>query len=108
MVQQPHILPGTAVILQSEEQGTGKSTFMALLRRLLGARYCSVTSDAGTLVGQFNAQAMNKVLLHFEEAVAPNDRVVESKVKALITNETLTYNPKGLPAIEARTTPVCS
>lgn len=102
MVQQPHVLPGTAVILQSEEQGTGKSTFMALLRRLLGARYCSVTSDAGTLVGQFNAQAMNKVLLHFEEAVAPNDRVVESKVKALITNETLTYNPKGLPAIEAR------
>jgi hypothetical protein len=28
MVQKPHVLPGTAVILQSEEQGTGKSTFI--------------------------------------------------------------------------------
>ena len=102
MIQRPHYLPGTAIILQSEEQGTGKSTFMGLLRRLLGARYCSVTSDANTLVGQFNASAMNKIMLHFEEAVAPNDRVVESKVKALITNETLTYNPKGIAAIEAR------
>ncbi|MBO9477235.1 hypothetical protein J7382_06790 [Shimia sp. R11_0] len=102
MVQRPQQLPGTAVILQSEEQGTGKSTFLSLLRQMLGARYCSVTSDANTLVGQFNVSAMNKVLLHFEEAIAPNDRGAESRIKALITNETLTYNAKGIAAIEAR------
>jgi len=102
MVQSPNHLPGTAIILQSEEQGTGKSTFLGILRQMLGARYCSVTSDANTLVGQFNASAMNKVLLHFEEAIAPNDRGAESRIKALITNETLTYNAKGIAAIEAR------
>lgn len=102
MIQKPHRLPGTAIILQSEEQGTGKTTFMDILRKMLGARYCSTTADANTLVGQFNSSAMNKILLHFEEAVAPNDRVIESKVKALITNEMMTYNPKGIAAIEAR------
>lgn len=102
MVQKPHVLPGTAVILQSEEQGTGKSTFMALLRKLLGSRYCASTSDADHFVGPHNDRALNKVLLHFEEAVAPNDRKIESKIKALITNETASYNPKGIAVIEAR------
>ena len=102
MVQKPHVLPGTAVILQSEEQGTGKSTFMALLRQLLGSRYCASTSDADHFVGPHNDRAMNKVLLHFEEAVAPNDRKIESKIKALITNEMASYNPKGIAVIEAR------
>lgn len=102
MIQQPDKLPDVAVILQSEEQGTGKTTFMDLLREMLGARYCATTADASTLVGQFNASAMNKIMLHFEEAVAPNDRAVESKVKALITNKTMTYNQKGLATIEAR------
>lgn len=102
MVQKPMQLPGTAIILQSEEQGTGKSTFMDILRELLGERYCATTADASTMVGQFNNSAKEKVLLHFEEAVAPNDRAVESKVKALITNKTMTYNAKGIAAVEAR------
>lgn len=102
MVQKPHQLPGTAIILRSEEQGTGKSTFMALLRQLLGPRYCASTSDADHFVGTHNDRAMNKVLLHFEEAVAPNDRKIESRLKALITNETISYNPKGIAVIEAR------
>ncbi|WP_371224389.1 primase-helicase family protein [Roseovarius sp. 2305UL8-3] len=102
MIQKPMQLPGTAIILQSEEQGTGKSTFMDLIRELLGERYCATTADASTLVGQFNNSAKEKILLHFEEAVAPNDRAVESKVKALITNKTMTYNAKGIAAVEAR------
>ncbi|PTX38383.1 hypothetical protein IQ03_05181 [Gemmobacter caeni] len=102
MVQKPHVLPGTAVILQSEEQGTGKSTFISLLRQLLGSRYCATTSDAEHLVGKHNDRAMNKVLLHFEEAVAPNDRKVESKVKALITDEMGSYNPKNMGVVQAR------
>lgn len=102
MVQQPQHLPGAAIILQSEEEGTGKTTFIDLLRRMIGARYCITTPDAEALVGKHNDAAMNKVLLHFEEAVAPNDRVLESKVKALITNEILTYNPKHIAAMSAR------
>tara|TARA_R110002094_G_scaffold221513_1_gene196655 strand:- start:793 stop:3462 length:2670 start_codon:yes stop_codon:yes gene_type:complete len=102
MIQRPHKLPSAAIILQSEEQGTGKTTFMDMLRTLLGRRYCETTADASTVVGQFNSSAMGKILLHLEEAVAPNDRVVESKVKALITNETMTYNAKGLAAVQGR------
>lgn len=102
MIQRPDRLPSSAIILQSEEQGTGKTTFMDMLRTLLGRRYCDTTADASTVVGQFNSSAMGKVLLHLEEAVAPNDRVVESKVKALITNETMTYNAKGLAAVQGR------
>tara|TARA_R110002051_G_scaffold99127_1_gene169505 strand:- start:5354 stop:8029 length:2676 start_codon:yes stop_codon:yes gene_type:complete len=102
MVQRPDKLPSTAIILQSEEQGTGKTTFMDVLRALLGARYCDTTADASTVVGQFNSSAMGKILLHLEEAVAPNDRSIESKVKALITNETMTYNAKGLAAVQGR------
>jgi hypothetical protein len=75
---------------------------MDLIRELLGERYCATTADASTLVGQFNNSAKEKILLHFEEAVAPNDRAVESKVKALITNKTMTYNAKGIAAVEAR------
>ncbi|WP_420586540.1 DUF5906 domain-containing protein [Ruegeria sp.] len=102
MVQQPSDLPGTAIILQSEEQGTGKSTFVEILRELFGPKYCGTTADADTFVGQFNSAAKDKLLLHFEEAVAPNDRKLESKIKALITNETLSYNAKGIAAVEAR------
>ncbi len=99
MVQQPDVLPGTAVILQSEEQGTARARSWPCFGGCLGRGTVPSLPTPETLVGQFNAQAMNKVLLHFEEAVAPNDRVVESKVKALITNETLTYNPKAYPRL---------
>ena len=102
MIQKPQQLPGAAIILQSEEEGTGKTTFIDLLRQMLGARYCCTTPDAEAFVGRHNDAAMNKILLHFEEAVAPNDRALESKVKALITNEILTYNPKNIATISAR------
>jgi hypothetical protein len=65
-MQYPHIRGGVAVIYLGAE-GTGKSTWMKLLRKMFGKAFYSTTRPEETIWGTFNAQAEGKFMLELSE-----------------------------------------
>jgi hypothetical protein len=103
MFQKPWELPGTAVAIQGEEEGTGKSFFPLILSRLLDGKVDIPTlffkaSNAKMITGDFTGHLEHCLLVHAEEAFRAESDREDSIIKDLITGEYLPINPKGLQA----------
>src|SRR3954463_4070320 len=53
MVQQPGIVPGTALVFKSKP-GSGKGTLIRLIHKMLGADHSTTTAKVKDVLGQFN------------------------------------------------------
>jgi hypothetical protein len=93
-VQYPGRQGEVAVVLRGKE-GTGKGVLAKQFGRLFGAHFRHVV-HAQHLVGHFNAHLQQCSLLFADEAFFAGDRSHESTLKALITEETLLIEPKGI------------
>jgi hypothetical protein len=89
--------PGTAVVLRGG-QGTGKSIVGTTIGRLVSPYFAHLTM-AKHLTGNFNAHLKDKLLVFADEAFFAGDRSNIGRLKALISEEQLTVEPKGLDAI---------
>ncbi len=89
--------PGYSAIVLRGRQGTGKSFTVKMFGRLFGRHYLHV-SDPKHLVGAFNAHLRDCVMLFAEEAFYAGDKKHESVLKALITEDMLVIEPKGVDA----------
>ncbi|MFU2208951.1 primase-helicase family protein [Solidesulfovibrio sp. C21] len=98
MVQHPENKPGTSLVLKGE-QGTGKGTFVLYLAKIFGVHYLHL-SNPSQLVGKFNAQLMNKVLVFADEAFYAGDKSSESSLKMMITEQEFVVEGKGRDAIQ--------
>lgn len=98
LVQHPE-RPGEVVLVLRGEQGAGKSLLGTALQRLWGQHAVAVSSPRA-VTGQFNAHLRDLVLLVANEAVFAGDRAAVSTLKALITDETLFIEQKGVDAVE--------
>ena len=88
------------VVLRGRE-GVGKSLFGRLLRRIL-AQHSLAVSNPKHVVGNFNAHLRDVVFLQCDEALFAGDARQSSVLKALITDDTITNEPKGLNAFQQR------
>jgi hypothetical protein len=93
-VQRPGTPPGTAIVLKGKE-GVGKGAFVTQLGRCFGAHFLHI-SQGKHLTGNFNSHLQQCTLLFADEAFFAGDRGHESILKALITEETMMIEPKGL------------
>ena len=100
LVQKPWIIPGVAIILVNEKQGSGKDTFVDFIgKRVVGEELYSLITDAKKDVFGPHSQTQEKCLLmKFEEANGYDNRTLSDVLKALITQKTALINPKGLKA----------
>jgi hypothetical protein len=89
-----------ALVMQGKE-GTGKGVTAKELGRLFGAHFRHI-SQAGHLTGHFNAHLQQCSVLFADEAFFAGNRSHEGILKALITEETLIIEPKGLDAFAVR------
>lgn len=80
------------LILVSEEQQTGKSTFLFWLKDIF-TENCSIIGNAD-LQNDFNAFWASRLIVGCEEAFLEKKVIVE-KIKALSTGEKITVNSKG-------------
>lgn len=94
LVQQPHVKPGTSIVLRGKE-GTGKSKLGEWLLKLL-ERNAMVVASAEQITGRFNAHLENKLFLMAEEAFWAGDKAAEGALKDLATGTEKTYERKGL------------
>ena len=98
MVQYPERKPGICPVLISK-QGAGKGTFINMLRKMLGyTKVFETTTPDRDVWGQFNGLMISGFLVNLNELGKKEQLNAQGKIKALITDETLTVNQKGIQA----------
>ena len=85
--------PGTSIVLRGE-QGTGKGCFVSQIGKMLGTHYLPI-SNSTQLVGRFNNHLKDALLVFCDEGIWAGDKSAEGVLKAMVTEELLTIEPKG-------------
>lgn len=93
-VQNPNHPGGTAVVMRGK-QGTGKSFFAKAIGKLWGQHFLQI-SQSKHLVGSFNAHLRDCVILFADEAFFAGDKKSEGTLKAIITEEHIVVEQKGI------------
>jgi hypothetical protein len=93
-VQNPAKPGGTAVVMRGK-QGTGKSFFAKAIGKLWGQHFFQI-NQSKHLVGSFNAHLRDCVMLFADEAFFAGDKKAEGTLKAIITEETIPVESKGI------------
>lgn len=100
LVQEPHIKPGTNIVLKGGE-GVGKSKVGEWVVKLLG-RNATTVAEAERITGRFNSHLENKLFLMAEEAFWAGDKAAEGKLKDLATGTNMSYERKGLDPYDGK------
>ena len=100
LIQHPAELPGTALVLRGK-QGTGKNTFADTIGKLVGQHYLTVNS-LEQITGRFNGHLANKLLVHANEAIWGGNKTAEGALKAMVTDEWLATEYKGVDVTNVR------
>lgn len=96
MLQRPHEKPGTALVLVGP-QGAGK-TFLGeqVIGKIIGSGHYVQMNSIESLTSKFNSIADNKLFIQCDEAMHSYQKDVASKLKSIITDESVTIEPKGI------------
>lgn len=94
-VQNPGAKMLTGVLLQSVEQGTGKSSIGLCIGSMYGDNYKLI--DDAQLHGSFNEWAINKQFVLGDEISGKDKRGDSDRIKNLITRPDITINKKYSP-----------
>lgn len=97
-VQNPGAPAEVAAIFR-EREGAGKGVFVQALLKIFGIHGLHI-SDRDHLVGSFNKHLMYTSFLYGDEAFWAGDVKAEGTLKRLITEPTLTIQPKGVDTFQ--------
>jgi len=92
-VQKPAQPGETAVVLRGK-MGTGKGYFVRMFGSLWGRHFLHI-SQGDHMTGHFNQHLRDCVVLFADEAFYAGDKRHEATLKALVTEPTIMYEPKG-------------
>jgi hypothetical protein len=96
-IQKPDCQGEVAVVLRGE-MGTGKGVMARGVGSLFGRHFLQI-SDPKHLVGNFNSHLRDCVVLFSDEAFWAGDKKHEAVLKALITEDTLAIEGKGVDLV---------
>lgn len=89
----------TSLIIQGRMEGTGKSLFMDIMRRIYGRYSRSITQVQ--LQSEFNGWQAGMLLCVAEEVVSASERKnLKNLIQNMITNEVVQINEKNMPVRE--------
>jgi hypothetical protein len=100
LFQHPEERAEVAIVMRGVE-GVGKGLLGRLVARAFGQHGMQISSSAH-LVGNFNAHLRDLIVLFADEAFFAGDRQHEGRLKALITEETLTIEGKYQNVVNVR------
>jgi hypothetical protein len=93
-VQNPAVRPGVALVLRGGP-GTGKGVFVHNFGRLFGRHFLRI-DNPHNLLGNFNRELEDKLVVFADEAFWAGDKAAEGRLKGLITEPTITIEMKGV------------
>lgn len=91
---------GEVAIVLRGKKGIGKGQFAALLMRWFH-HHAMAISQPSHLTGRFNSHLVDCLLLFADEVVWGGDKQSEGPLKALVTEKTVTIEPKGQNSFQA-------
>jgi hypothetical protein len=92
--QKPEQKPSFGIALRGEEEGTGKSTFVDEMRKIVGKDNAFKTADPEQLFGTNNPGMDGCLLLHLEEVEWAKYNRYANKLRDLFTTPTININDK--------------
>ena len=92
--------PGVAVVMRGGK-GAGKGIFINALGDILGQHFLPV-ANVGQITGRFNSHLAQAILLFADEAFFAGDKRQEGPLKALITEDHITFEKKGVDSVKMR------
>jgi hypothetical protein len=94
IVQDPGGKRSQTSLIFRGSQGVGKGVFVSAFGKLLGDHYLQISNPV-QLTGRFNNHFQNVILLFVDEGHWAGDKAGEGIIKGIITEPTLTIEPKG-------------
>lgn len=98
MFQHPEQKPEVAVVLRSEERGTGKSKVPEVLRVLVGTHYVKA-SNTKHLLGNFNQHLATAMFIHVEESFWSGNKGDAEMLRDIITGREMPIEGKGVDVV---------
>lgn len=95
IVQQPLMKSNVCIILSSRLQGSGKDTLMLWISKLLGNHTAHYSSE-DSFWSQYDTTKEGAAFIHLEEASPGENQRRSDALKARITEDSTTINPKGV------------
>ncbi|MEL7684845.1 DUF5906 domain-containing protein [Citromicrobium bathyomarinum] len=89
-----------AILLQSETQGTGKTTFANIAAEMVGEENVSRPNESILTEGNFNSHFAKKRLVIVDEIYSGHSRKTYNRLKSPITDKKLRVNEKYQPEYE--------
>lgn len=99
-VQNPNNRPGTSIVCRGK-QGVGKGIAVSEFGKLFGSHFVHV-QNSRHLVGNFNAHLKDALMVFADEAFWAGDKAAEGVLKAMVTEERITIEPKGKDAFQIK------
>jgi len=94
LLQHPDQKPGTMVVLIGK-QGSGKSLFFELVRRIIGPAHAVILDRSDDVTGKFNARMAYRTFVICEEAISSNQKHAAQIIKSVATSPTFGIEHKG-------------
>ena len=95
LIQKPEERPLVAILIKSVE-GVGKDTFREYLEKIIGSDYVFTTDKMDSVIGNFNPNIGNKLLIQINEAKSFDAHSSAAALKHLITTPTIEVNQKNV------------
>ena len=95
MIQKPFDKTGVCVIFSSKTQGVGKDTLMTLIQNIIGSHTAHYIEDT-QFWNKHDTMKEGAILIYLEEANSGANRAKSDALKARITSNDITVEPKGL------------
>ena len=92
--------PGVALVLKGGK-GIGKGVFANYYGAIFGEAFLPI-ADSESFTGRFNMHLSKSILVFLDEAVWGGDKKAEGKLKQLITEPTILFEPKGIDSLTMR------
>lgn len=99
-VQRPE-LPAEVALVMRGGRGTGKGTLGRWLLKIFGTHGLQI-SQSRHFTGNFNAHLRDCLMLFCDEAYYSGDKSSEAVIKALITEDTIAIERKGVDVVSAK------
>lgn len=95
IIQQPAKKAKSALVLRGR-QGTGKNALVDPIKRILGS-YAWIDTNPEALTQKHNDFFRRNLFYIWDEAACRDDKVLDSRLKELITADEIAIEPKGAP-----------
>ena len=96
MLKKPFERTGVIVAFASKIQGSGKDTIMTIIKRVIGDGHTAHYTSTESYWEKHDTRQEGAIFVYLEEACSALNKSKANELKARITSNSITINPKGV------------